>query len=840
MDLIYADHNRIEQGVIGDCTYDCAYGFDTNENTFECTVDLSNHVCAENDYIYFAQTEYGGIVDSISVSTESHTVSYMGRTWHGILNSRILCPAAGQDYLVLTGEANEVVGEILERTGLTDLFVASVEDSGLYISGFQVRYEYAYLAILNMLATVNGKLMFRHDDGIVTLTVQNISDYSNNEEFDSTQVGFSVQKTYNVANHFVCLGSGNLKDRNVIHLFTDEYGALQPYATTDMPLKDSDYILDESMKKIGGNDEIMYLYDYPNAQITENYVVLNVPPDDWRNTYYNYYSYDSENENYKQLERKYGDVYDLTRCQPVDWISDYKEFYYKKGDEFKPISDIITGKEYQVLSDMPSDWRTSYNSYFELKNGEYKTVSLISTDTYFPMAKEPNDWKSNYADYFYYYTDGVEEEYKKIEPAKKTSYVLQVRKPSDWDENYNAYYQLGSNGKYEAVSVKKYIAVAQKPADWSRSYANYFYYYSDGTSKGYKQISGSSKTIYTVQTSKPSDWSKNFSEYYSRVGGKYETVEGITAEKYTVQKIPPSDWRTKFSNYYYLYSDGVEKEYRKVSGESVDKYTLQTSKPSDWEEKYGNYYVYDGTDNKYAEVKGIPLSDSSDKKIAPTWKRDSYYTKSTSQVAPAWKSDQYYTDRSTTTAPTWKSGQYYTKSTTTTAPNFNSYNKVYKKGMTPAWKKKKYYTKDEIEAVPKFAGYSSVYKKVTTSEVPVWKAGTFYDEYDVNNLVWAQGEYYRLLKNQELIPEFTAGQYFQQHIDHYADLVANAINRISEVYDCDSIDIALSLEEIYDIGDVVGAVETVTGVSVWQPITKKIVTIKGKETKIDYEIGGQK
>ena len=67
--------------------------------------------------------------------------------------------------------------------------------------------------------------------------------------------------------------------------------------------------------------------------------------------------------------------------------------------------------------------------------------------------------------------------------------------------------------------------------------------------------------------------------------------------------------------------------------------------------------------------------------------------------------------------------------------------------------------------------------------------------------------------------------------------MANAIEKINEVYNSDTIDIELSLEDNYDIGDIVGSTEVVTGISVWQPITQKIVKIKDNQETIEYEIG---
>ena len=724
MDLIYADKNRIELGAIKDCEFDCAFGVD--ENDFECAVDMDHHVCMEDYFIYFDQTQYGGIIDKIKVSTEDHTITYTGRTWHGILNTRVLSPPSGYDYLTLTGEANTVIAQIIDIIGLGDIFTVSTEDSGLYIPGFQVRYAYAYDTILAMLRQVNGKMMLSHVNGFVQLSIHNIADYSNNEEFDSSQVGFNAEKTFNTYNHFICLGGGNLKDRFVIHLFTNENGEVQPYTKIENPISDADYILDESKKVMYGLEERVFVYDLSGAQTTENYVPLQSVPVNWKHRYTEFYVYDADNEGYKILEREYADQYILTKVKPSDWVSNYEEFYYKSGSTYKCISDLISGKVYEILTEKPATWNTDYKNYYKKVNGAYEKVSLIEAVSYKQLKKQPNDWKKNYGSYFYFFTDGVDSEYREIEGKQKIYYVVQNRQPTDWKDGYDEYFELNAKGKYVKIEIKDYKRLKKQPGDWSKKYANYFYYYSDGT-KG---------------------------------------------------------------------------EYRAISGTSEDKYTLQSEFPTDWHSNYGNYYFKSGS--QYYKVEGVPLT-GSDEKVSPIW----------------------------------KPSKYYTKSSVTKAPDYNSFAGVYRKADPPKWKKKRYYTQEKKTVTPSFRVHPKVFKKITTTSIPAWAANTYYDESETNDLAWEKNKYYRLKKDQEIIPEFAAGKYYQKRYDHYADLVDNAIKKIQEIYDCDSIDTNLSLEDDYDIGDIVGATELVTGISVWQPITKKIVKIKGSEQTIEYEVGGK-
>src|SRR5574343_863853 len=99
MDLIYADENMVDIGVLDNYNFDLAYG--NSENDFELTMSISNNVVNQDNYIYIEHTEYGGIVDSIAPSTDSSTITYSGRTWTGILDSYVVYPSVGNDYIEL-------------------------------------------------------------------------------------------------------------------------------------------------------------------------------------------------------------------------------------------------------------------------------------------------------------------------------------------------------------------------------------------------------------------------------------------------------------------------------------------------------------------------------------------------------------------------------------------------------------------------------------------------------------------------------------------------------------------------------------------------------------------
>ena len=243
MDLIYTDAARVDVGVLLDYELDLAFGSD--ENSLECKVSSASHCLAPGAYLYMEGTEYGGIVDKIASDNAAKEVTYTGRTWQGILNSKVLEPDAGQDYLVCSGEANTVLGTLIARMGLSSLFTASTADSGVTVSNYQMgRYIGGYDGIKKMLAAFGGKLKVTYTAGNVVLSAAPKVDYTKDEQFDSDLVELKVSRTFHPVNHLICLGKGELAERTVLHLYADTAGNISETQTQF------------------GLDEVAAIYDY--------------------------------------------------------------------------------------------------------------------------------------------------------------------------------------------------------------------------------------------------------------------------------------------------------------------------------------------------------------------------------------------------------------------------------------------------------------------------------------------------------------------------------------------------------------------------------------------------
>ena len=250
MDLIYMNSSMQDIGVIKAYNFDLAFGSD--ENNFELKVGVNDHCCEAGYYVYIEGTEYGGIIDAVASDTAAEEVTYTGRTWHGILNSKVLCPDSGQDYLTLNGNANTVLSTLISRMGLTSIFAASSDISALTISSYKMaRYITGYDGIRKMLNSVNGKLVMSYNGTKVILSAVPIVDYTADGVFDSDILSFTVKKTSKKINHLICLGKGELKDRTVVHLYADTSGSISQTQT------------------LTGLDEYTAVYDNSNAESIE-------------------------------------------------------------------------------------------------------------------------------------------------------------------------------------------------------------------------------------------------------------------------------------------------------------------------------------------------------------------------------------------------------------------------------------------------------------------------------------------------------------------------------------------------------------------------------------------
>ena len=621
MDLIYADETRRDLGVISSYDIDMAYGED--ENNFECSISRLDHCCKQGYFIYAEGTEYGGIVDSIKVDTDDGEITYIGRTWHGILQNKVICPDAGQDYLVLNGDANAVLREIINRVGLSDLFTTPDWVSGINIVDYQVdRYAYAYDAIRKMLKIFSAKLQVVWQNYMILLSAEPIYDYSQDEEFDESQIDFSLTKNFAPVNHMICLGQGDLRDRAVIHIFTDENGGIQQYLVDPnaAPVQDSDYILDTSRQLLTDQDEVVEVYDYSSAEITKNYIQMQAAPADWTaEGCQNYFELNSENE-YKSVAPL--DIkYELQRVQPYGWATLFGDYYEYKNGQYSKVTGVTA---YNLLTARPANWAAGYGEYYELKNSQYTKVTGVKQESYVPQTAQPADWSRDYSKYYYYYTDGVTTEYKSVEGITYYTYEMQTRQPTDWATNYQNYFRH---------STAREIAQARAEIEDLRHESN------ELTSRLHVvqlNIVSLNKKAEAAKT-KYGEQSAQYAMALARLRRVQNEETDLQSRLSAVNALIETKSSAESLNEWYAVA--VDKKGRTPAWAPRRYWTRYThQKAPAWNKTV-----------RYTKIESI---------VAPTWVANKYYLRNDNS-APTWAAQKYYTETNKKVAPEWVAGKYY-------------------------------------------------------------------------------------------------------------------------------------------------------------------------------------
>lgn len=288
MDLIYTDTNRIDQGVISDFSLDYEISSSSN-NTFEIQGALGTLNLEMGGYIH-SDSEIGGRIDSVKVDTEKNTVYYSGRTFRGLLGSKVIEPPEGQSHKKVSGDVVDIIASLIPELGLQDIFTTGAT-SGITVTNYQFdRYTDLYSGIIKMLSKVNAKLKLAWNGDKVELTVSPITDYSDIAELTSDLFDFVIEHNSAAVNHLIGLGQGELTERQVVHRYIGADGKVtdtQYYFGLDeiteaVPNTDCESLEDlierteEQLRKRGVKDSLaIHSYDL-QADIGDRFTAYDV------------------------------------------------------------------------------------------------------------------------------------------------------------------------------------------------------------------------------------------------------------------------------------------------------------------------------------------------------------------------------------------------------------------------------------------------------------------------------------------------------------------------------------------------------------------------------------
>ena len=234
MEFIAATPNGEEKGLLpAGAEIDVDIGesndFEVRIRTEEWNEERYGYGCR----LFVPGTEYGGMINDIESVTASDEIVLRGDTWRGMLNYKVVEPPANASHLILSGELNQILKELLEdRFG--GLFVVSGENSGVQVSQWEVnRYVTLLDAIMSLLSAYKSRLQIRYiepenlDYGYILMQAVPITDYSDEEEYSKEgNARVTVRDRRSGINHLVCAGEGQNEERAVIHLYVQKDGSI--------------------------------------------------------------------------------------------------------------------------------------------------------------------------------------------------------------------------------------------------------------------------------------------------------------------------------------------------------------------------------------------------------------------------------------------------------------------------------------------------------------------------------------------------------------------------------------------------------------------------------------
>ena len=249
--LIFADEKLAEIGFL-DFDIDLELG-EKNDFVLYIPYPEWDGTLQPGMYVYVPKTEYGGVIRAINGNTKEDMIQISGTAWRGMLAQRFICPPADSDYFIVSGDLNACMRTVI-GSSFGELFKVTDDRVIKIVTDYRFERYCSVLDGLTKLLRENGyKLVISYrqtqEGGYVLLSAETIRDLSNKVQISQDyQLDFISRKDYGFVNHLICLGSGQLKDRTVVHL----------YANEDREISQTQTFTAEK--------EIQAVYDYPNAE----------------------------------------------------------------------------------------------------------------------------------------------------------------------------------------------------------------------------------------------------------------------------------------------------------------------------------------------------------------------------------------------------------------------------------------------------------------------------------------------------------------------------------------------------------------------------------------------
>lgn len=258
MEFLICDKNKRELGTIPDnITVDFDIG-DANDVEIVCERGFLNF----GMYLICPGTEYGALIEELDSWTNNNKETWAGNSFRRFLQEIVIEPPTGEDYRIVSGDAHDIMRNIL-KDAYDQLFAVPYVPSGIKLENYKFdRYTDALTGFNKMLADKNARIDIEIQQGgsdepfLIALSAVPIQNLSEEIEFSQdSNIAINLQESRRGINHLICLGKGELRDRQVVHLYAQLDGSI---------LQDKKYYT--------GLQERTEVYDYSNAESLDDLI----------------------------------------------------------------------------------------------------------------------------------------------------------------------------------------------------------------------------------------------------------------------------------------------------------------------------------------------------------------------------------------------------------------------------------------------------------------------------------------------------------------------------------------------------------------------------------------
>lgn len=240
------------------------------------TADDLLYVENQTDCMIFVEgTEYGGIISGVEIDIEADTITYSGRTWRGLLDQYVIEPPAGQDYRIVSGNL-AVSLRSLPLHPLMDIADTTYTGGTFQFDRYITVFEGATKLLAAADSSLRLELSFEQTEqeytGRATASIveaRNLSDLVDVSQDYSDKVNLRIVRDGTTPKHLICLGQGELKDREVIHLYADdEWNISQTPVAGAYPVETYDFSSSENLLADGMNHYAELIENHEQLEVT--------------------------------------------------------------------------------------------------------------------------------------------------------------------------------------------------------------------------------------------------------------------------------------------------------------------------------------------------------------------------------------------------------------------------------------------------------------------------------------------------------------------------------------------------------------------------------------------